>query len=61
MSYEVRFAGKALVQLRGLPTDAFQALLARVVDLVDAPWDAELAERGGDTTATSATPPGANT
>ena len=48
MSYLVRFEGKALVQLHGLPAVAFDALVERVVDLVDAPWDADLIDRGGD-------------
>jgi hypothetical protein len=36
----VEFHAAALAQLNGLPTDAFDALVARVVQLVDAPWDA---------------------
>lgn len=40
MSYSVRFEGGALVQLNGLPAVAFDALLERVVVLVDEPWDA---------------------
>ena len=48
MSYRVRFGGKALVQLSGLPSAAFDALAGRVVDLVDAPWDAVVMTRGGD-------------
>lgn len=47
MNYRVEFEGNALVQLNGLPLDAFDALTDRVVDLVRAPWDAELMERGG--------------
>ena len=35
MSYSVRFEGGALVQLKGLPAVAFDALLERVVVLVD--------------------------
>lgn len=48
MSYSVGFEGKALVQLNGLPPDAFDALVERVVDLVDAPWDADLMYAGQD-------------
>ena len=48
MSYGVAFEGKALVQLNGLPLAAFDALVARVVDLVDAPWDADVMSAGGD-------------
>jgi hypothetical protein len=40
VTYQVRFEGHALVQLRGLPMEGFDALLARVVERVDAPWDA---------------------
>jgi hypothetical protein len=40
VTYQVRFEGDALVQLRGLPAAGFDALVARVVELVDAPWDA---------------------
>jgi hypothetical protein len=47
VSYLVRFEGKALVQLHGLPAVAFDALVERIVDLVDAPWDADLMDRGG--------------
>ena len=42
MSYSVRFEGGALVQLNGLPSAAFDALLERVAVLVDEPWDAVL-------------------
>jgi hypothetical protein len=48
VSYRVAFEGKALVQLNGLPLDAFDALVERVVDLVDSPWDADLMSAGGD-------------
>lgn len=48
MSYRVRFGGKALVQLSGLPPAAFDAIVERVVDLVDEPWDAVVMNRGGD-------------
>lgn len=48
MSYSVRFEGGALVQLNGLPATAFDALLDRVVDLVDEPWDASVMPPGDD-------------
>ncbi len=48
MIYEAKFEGKALVQLYGLPSVAFDALVDRVIDLVDAPRDADLEERRGD-------------
>ena len=40
MTYRVRFEAYALVQLHGLPSEAFDALLDRAVELVEAPWDA---------------------
>lgn len=48
MSYGVRFEGPALIQLNGLPADAFDALLGRVIDLVDSPWDASILPAGDD-------------
>lgn len=45
MTYRVEFEGAALVQLNGLPS-AFDALLERVVALVQEPWDADLMEPG---------------
>lgn len=48
MSYSVRFEGGALVQLNGLPADAFDALLECVVVLVDEPWDAAVIPPGDD-------------
>ena len=48
MTYSVRFEGAALVQLHGLPGAAFDALLQRVVDLVDEPWDAAVMPPGKD-------------
>lgn len=48
MSYSVRFEGGALVQLNGLPAVAFDALLERVVALVDEPWDAAVIPPGDD-------------
>jgi hypothetical protein len=47
MSYRVGFEGNALVQLIGLPPEAFDAMIERVVDLVDAPWDADLMDARG--------------
>jgi hypothetical protein len=46
VSYSVRFEGAALVQLNGLPAVAFDALLERVVVLVDEPWDAAVNRLG---------------
>jgi hypothetical protein len=48
VSYRVRFEGKALVQLSGLPSAGFGAVVGRVADLVDEPWDAVVMTRGGD-------------
>lgn len=48
MSYQVQFEGKALVQLHRIPESAFDAIVKRVADLVDAPWDADLMESGGE-------------
>lgn len=40
MTYRVELHAAALAQLHGLPRIAFDALIARTVKLVDAPWDA---------------------
>ena len=48
MTYRVRFEAYALVQLHGLPNEAFDALLDRVVELVEAPWDAVVMPPGDD-------------
>ena len=48
MTYRVRFEAYALVQLHGLPNEAFDALLDRVVELVEAPWDAVVMLPGDD-------------
>ncbi len=48
MSDRAWFEGKALVQLSGLPSAALDAIVGRVVDVVDAPWDAVVMTRGGD-------------
>ena len=39
MSYRPEFEGAALVQLNGLPKEAFDALVERVAVLVLEPWD----------------------
>lgn len=36
------------MQLSGLPSPAFDALVERVVDLVEEPWDADLMAPGDD-------------
>jgi hypothetical protein len=46
MTYRVEFEGPALVQLNGLPSVAFDALVERVVALAEEPWDAELLAPG---------------
>lgn len=48
MSYSIRFEHAALVQLKGLPAAAFDALVERVTDLVDEPWDAVVMPPGND-------------
>jgi len=48
MSYSVRFEGRALVQLNGLPSVAFDAIVERVTDLVKEPWDAVIMPPGDD-------------
>jgi hypothetical protein len=48
VSYRVRFEGVALVQLNGLPSAAFDAIVERVVDLVKEPWDAVVMPPGDD-------------
>jgi hypothetical protein len=48
VTYRVRFEAYALVQLNGLPSEAFDALLDRVVDLVEEPWDAVVMPPGDD-------------
>ncbi|MBO3753248.1 hypothetical protein J5X84_45105 [Streptosporangiaceae bacterium NEAU-GS5] len=40
MTYRVVLHAAALAQMKGLPGDAFDALLARTVDLLEDPWDA---------------------
>jgi hypothetical protein len=48
VSYHVGFEGKGVVQLNGLPPDAFDTLVDRVVDLVDASRDADLMDARDD-------------
>ncbi len=48
MIYRVEFEGAALVQLNGLPLAAFDALVERMVALVQEPWDADLMAPGND-------------
>jgi hypothetical protein len=48
VSYSVRFEGAALVQLHGIPSAAFDALVDRVRVLVDQPWDAAVMPPGRD-------------
>jgi hypothetical protein len=48
MTYRVEFDGAALVQLNGLPSAAFDALVQRVVALAEEPWDADLIAPGDD-------------
>ena len=48
VSYSVRFEGAALVQLNGLPATVFDALVERIVDLIDEPWDASVIPPGDD-------------
>jgi hypothetical protein len=48
VTYRVRFEAYALVQLHGLPSEVFDALLDRVVELVEEPWDAVVMPPGDD-------------
>jgi hypothetical protein len=48
VTYRVRFEAYALVQLHGLPSGAFDALVERVVQLVEEPWDAVVMPPGDD-------------
>jgi hypothetical protein len=48
VTYRPEFEGRALSQLDGLPSAAFDALVKRVADLVLEPWDAYLMTPGGD-------------
>jgi hypothetical protein len=50
VSYRFWFEGKALVQIHRIPSAALDAIVRRVADLVDAPWDADLMDTGGDPT-----------
>jgi hypothetical protein len=42
MAYRPEFEGPALLQLKGLPPAAFDALVERVAVLAEEPWDADL-------------------
>jgi hypothetical protein len=48
VTYSVRSEAYALVQLHGLPSGAFDALVERVVQLVEEPWDAVVMPPGDD-------------
>jgi hypothetical protein len=48
MTYRIWFEGKALVQLNGIPKAAFDALVEKVVVLLDEPWDATVIQPGND-------------
>ena len=48
MTYRVEFEAAALAQLNGLPAVVFDALVDRVVALVEEPWDADLMAPGDD-------------
>ena len=48
MTYRIEFEGAALVQLNGLPSAVFDALVQRLVALVEEPWDADLTAPGDD-------------
>lgn len=51
MSYRFAgFEGRALIQLNKLPPEVLDAVVDRVVDLLDAPWDADIAYPGNDPT-----------
>jgi mRNA-degrading endonuclease RelE of RelBE toxin-antitoxin system len=45
VSYRVEFHASALAQLQGLPSSAFDALVERVSELVDAPWETQTLDR----------------
>jgi hypothetical protein len=47
-SYRIEFGGPALVQLIGLPPEAFDALAERAAELTDEPWDAVMMAPGHD-------------
>jgi mRNA-degrading endonuclease RelE of RelBE toxin-antitoxin system len=44
VTYRVEFHASALAQLHGIPSPAFDAMVARVSQLVDAPWEARILE-----------------
>jgi len=40
LSYRVELHATALAQVGGLPSDAFDALVSRLADVAERPWDA---------------------
>ena len=48
MRYRPEFEGEALIQLKGMPDAAFDALVERVAVLVEEPWDATVLPPGDD-------------
>jgi hypothetical protein len=40
VSYRVELHASALAQIQGIPSEAFDALVSRLADVVDKPWDA---------------------
>jgi hypothetical protein len=48
VTYRVLFERDALVQLNGFPPGAFDALVERVLQLVEEPWDAVVMPPGDD-------------
>jgi hypothetical protein len=40
LTYRVELHATALAQIGGLPSDAFDALVSRLVDVTERPWDA---------------------
>ncbi|HEY0718715.1 MAG TPA: hypothetical protein VGD68_13945 [Streptosporangiaceae bacterium] len=48
MTHRILFERGALIQLNGFPRDAFDALVERVLELVEKPWDATVMPPGDD-------------
>jgi len=48
MTYRIWFEGKALVQLNGIPEAVFDALVEKVIVLLDEPRDATVIQPGND-------------
>jgi len=40
LSYRVELHATALAQISGLPSDAFDALVSKLADVAERPWDA---------------------